>query len=258
MGPGFQPLRQRRALGEHGDPGIARFAGELGPGQQQGTVDRLGESETALDREFRATALGLCLDGPVRAPGTRTREYVARELGQDLRQTPVLTPAMDRGRGVDGDERHRHSRQCAEAAAGSSQYRARQDLPVRAYGRLEIVDDHADGDREDRALRADGLGLLCAPMPPQGGAHRSRPRRRRTDRHVSWLDRGLGNTPHQHAPFADSGIVTNRGRRSAPGALSGTTGDRGAVAATRRYGSPRPGRLSCSPLLGHIAIARSA
>lgn len=48
------------------------------------------------------------------------------------------------------------------------------------------------------------------------------------------------------------------GRRSAPGALAGTTGRFGITGETRSYGAPCAGRLSCSPLLGHNAIARSA
>src|SRR6478736_5813798 len=58
---------------------------------------------------------------------------------------------------------------------------------------------------------------------------------------------------------ATSGQLTPTiGSRSAPGACSGTTGATGRTASIRRYGEPRAGRASASPLLGHSAIARSA
>src|SRR5699024_9765715 len=48
------------------------------------------------------------------------------------------------------------------------------------------------------------------------------------------------------------------GRRSAPGAASGTTGDAGATGGMRRYDWSCAGRGSASPVLGHSDMARSA
>src|SRR6188768_2330636 len=77
-----------------------------------------------------------------------------------------------------------------------------------------------------------------------------------------------GSTTGPEGGHGSSGLFSDRatsgqltptiGSRSAPGACSGTTGAAGRTGSIRRYGEPRAGRASGSPLLGHSAIARSA